>query len=164
MRNSKKEEEKTMTSKPARVPQPAITPYMTIKDAADAIEFYKKAFGAVETMRLAEPGGRIGHAEIMIGGAPIMLSDEYPDLDALGPKSRGGSTVGIHLYVEDVDEVFARAVAEGATAVRPVKDEFYGDRSCKLVDPFGHVWYVSTRKEELSADEVTRRFDDLMKQ
>lgn len=153
-----------MTSKPARVPQPAVTPYLTIKGAAAAIEFYKKAFGAVETMRLAEPGGKIGHAEIMIGGAPIMLSDEYPDLDALGPESRGGSTVGIHLYVEDVDAVFAKAVAEGATAVRPVKDEFYGDRSCKLLDPFGHIWYVSTRKEELSAEEVTKRFDDLMKQ
>ncbi|HSE36194.1 MAG TPA: VOC family protein [Blastocatellia bacterium] len=153
-----------MTSKPAPVPQPTVTPYLTIKGAADAIEFYKKAFGPVETMRLTEPSGRIGHAEIMIGGAPIMLSDEYPDLDALGPKSRGGSTVGIHLYVEDVDEVFARAVAEGATAVRPVKDEFYGDRSCKLVDPFGHIWYVSTRKEDLSAEEVTKRFDDLMKQ
>jgi PhnB protein len=153
-----------MTSKPARLPQPALTPYMTIKGAADAIEFYKKAFGAVETMRLQEPSGRIGHAELMISGAPIMLSDEYPELDALGPQSRGGSTVGIHLYVENVDEVVARAVAEGATSVRPVKDEFYGDRSGKLVDPFGHVWYVSTRKQELSAEEVTKRYDDLMKQ
>jgi PhnB protein len=153
-----------MTSKRARVPQPAVTPYLTIKGASDAIEFYKKAFGAVETMRLEEPSGRIGHAEIMISGAPIMLSDEYPDLDALGPKSRGGSTVGIHFYVEDVDEVFARAVAEGATAARPVKDEFYGDRSGKLVDPFGHVWYVATRKQDLSSEEVTQRYDDLMKQ
>ena len=153
-----------MTSKPGRVPQPAVTPYLTVKGAADAIEFYKKVFGAEETMRLAEPNGRIGHAEIVIGGSPIMMSDEYPDLDALGPLSRGGSTVGIHLYVEDVDEVFARAVAEGATAARPVKDEFYGDRSGKLVDPFGHIWYVSTRKEELSAAEVTKRYEDLMKQ
>jgi len=153
-----------MTSKPALVPQPAVTPYLTIKGAADAIEFYKKVFGAEETMRLAEPGGRIGHAEIVIGGSPIMLSDEYPELDALSPQSRGGSTVGIHLYVADVDEVFARAVAAGATAARPVKDEFYGDRSCKLIDPFGHIWYVSTRKEELSAAELTKRYDDLMKQ
>lgn len=153
-----------MTSKPARVPQPAVTPYLMIKGAADAIEFYKKAFGAEETMRLAEPSGRIGHAELMISGAPIMLADEYPELDALGPQARGGSTVGIHLYVEDVDEVFARAVAEGATAVRPVKDEFYGDRSGKLVDPFGHIWYVSTRKEDLSGAEVTQRYEDLMKQ
>lgn len=153
-----------MTSKPARVPQPAVTPYLPVKGAADAIEYYKKVFGAEETMRLAEPGGRIGHAEMMIGGSPIMISDEYPDLDALGPQSRGGSTVGIHLYVEDVDEVFSHAVGEGATALRPVKDEFYGDRSGKLANPFGHIWYVSTRKEDLSASEVTKRYDDLTKQ
>lgn len=153
-----------MTSKPAKIPQPAVTPYLTVNGAADAIEFYKKAFGAVETMRLAEPSGRLGHAEIIINGSPIMLSDEYPELNALGPQARGGSTVGIHLYVEDVDEVFARAVAEGATAAREVKDEFYGDRSGKLIDPFGHVWYVSTRKDDLSSEEVTKRYDDLMKQ
>jgi PhnB protein len=153
-----------MTSKPARVPQPAVTPYLTIKGAADAIEFYKKVFGAEETLRFAEPSGRIGHAEIVIGGSPIMISDEYPELDTLGPLSRGGSTVGIHLYVEDVDEVYSRAVAEGATAAGPVKDQFYGDRSGKLIDPFGHVWYVSTRKEDLSSEEVTRRYDELMKQ
>ena len=112
---------------------------LPMREIEPAIEFYKKVFGAEETMRLAEPSGRIGHAELMIGGSPIMMSDEYPDLDALGPLSRGGSTVGIHLYVEDVDEVFARAVAEGATAARPMKDEFYGDRSGKLIDPFGHI-------------------------
>ena len=153
-----------MSSKPAPVPQPAVTPYLTVKGAADAIEFYKKAFGAVETMRLAEPSGRIGHAEIMISGAPIMLSDEYPELDALSPQSLGGSTVGIHVYVEDVDVVVARAVAEGATSLRPVKDEFYGDRSGKVRDPFGHIWYVSTRKQNLSSEEVTKRYDDLIKQ
>jgi len=153
-----------MTSKPAPVPQPAMTPYLTVKDAASAIEFYKKAFGAIETMRLAEPGGKVGHAEIMINGSPIMMSDEYPELDALGPQSRGGTTVGIHLYVDNVDEVFTRAVAEGATALRPVKDEFYGDRSGKLADPFGHVWYVSTRKEALSAEEMTKRYGALTNQ
>ena len=152
-----------MTSKPAKVPQPSITPYLTVNDAADALDFYKRAFGAEETMRLVEPSGRIGHAEIMISGSPIMLSDEYPELDALSPRTRGGSTVGIHVYVEDVDEVFARAVAEGATPVRPVKDEFYGDRSGKLIDPFGHVWYIATKKDDLSAAEVTNRYDDLMK-
>ena len=154
----------SMTGKPARVPQPAVTPYLIIRGAAEALEFYKRAFGAEETMRLAEPNGKIGHAEIMISGGPIMMSDEYPDLDALSPQTRGGSTVGIHVYVEDVDAFFTRAVAEGATVVRPVKDEFYGDRSCKLIDPFGHVWYISTRKEQLSSGEVTQRFDDLMKQ
>ena len=153
-----------MTSKPAKVPQPSVTPYLTVKGAAEALEFYKQAFGAEETMRLVEPGGRIGHAEIMISGSPIMLSDEYPELDALSPLTRGGSTVGIHVYVENVDEFFARAVAEGATPVRPVKDEFYGDRSGKLIDPFGHVWYIATKKDDLSAAEVTSRYDDLMKQ
>ncbi|MEK6303185.1 MAG: VOC family protein [Acidobacteriota bacterium] len=153
-----------MTSKPALIPQPAVTPNLTIKGAASAIEFYKKAFGATETMRLVEPSGRIGHAEMTISGSPIMISDEYPELDVLSPQSRGGSAVGIHVYVEDVDEVFARAVAEGAKALGPVADEFHGDRVGKLVDPFGHVWYVSTRKEDLSAEEVTQRYDALMKQ
>lgn len=153
-----------MTSKPARVPQPAVTPYLTVKGAADAIEFYKKVFGATEIMRLAEPDGRIGHAEIKISGSPIMISDEHKEIDVLGPQSRGGSTVGIHLYVEDADEVFSCAVSEGAKSIEPVEDQFFGERSGKLVDPFGHVWYVSTRKEELSAAEVTKRYEDLMKQ
>jgi PhnB protein len=152
-----------MTSKLAQVPQPAVTPYLTVDDAAGALEFYKRAFGATETMRLTEPGGRIGHAEVIISGSPIMLSDEYPELDALGPRSRGGSTVGIHLYVDDVDQVFNRAVAEGATALRAVKDEFYGDRSGKLADPFGHIWYVSTRKEDVPTEEVTKRYEALTK-
>lgn len=159
-----KKEDKIMASKPASVPQPAVTPYLTVKGAADAIEYYKKVFGATETMRLAELDGRVGHAEMTISGSPIMISDEYPDLDVLGPQSRGGTTVGIHIYVEDADEVFSRAVAEGAKVISPVKDEFYGDRSGKLADPFGHVWYVSTRKEDLTTDEMTKRYDDLMKQ
>lgn len=153
-----------MTSKPALLPQPAVSLYLTVKDAARAMEFYKKAFGAVETMRLVEPGGRVGHAEMMISGSPIMISDEYPELDVLGPQSRGGSTVGIHLYVADVDEVLAKAMAEGAKPIGVVKDEFYGDRSGKLVDPFGHVWYVATRKEDLSSEEVTKRYEALIQQ
>lgn len=153
-----------MTSKPAFIPQPAVTPNLTVKDAAGAIEFYKKAFGATETMRLVEPGGRIGHAEMMINGSPIMISDEYPELDVLGPQSRGGSSVGIHLYVADVDEVFPRALAEGAKVIREPEDEFYGDRAGKLVDPFGHVWYVSSRKENLTAEEMTKRYEELIKQ
>lgn len=153
-----------MTSKPALIPQPAVTPYLTVKGAASAIEFYKKVFGAAETMRLVDPSGRVGHAEMTISGSPIMISDEHPELDVLSPQSRGGSTVGIHVYVEDVDQVVARAVAEGAKQLGPVVDEFYGDRAGKLVDPFGHVWYVSTRKEDLSAEEVTRRYDALVKQ
>jgi PhnB protein len=137
---------------------------LTVKGASTAIEFYKKAFGATETMRLAEPDGRIGHAEMIISGSPIMISDEYPDLDVLSPQTRGGTTVVIHLYVEDVDQVFARALAEGATMIRAVKDEFYGDRSGKLADPFGHVWYVSTRTEELTTDEMTKRYQALVEQ
>ncbi len=153
-----------MSSKPALLPQPAVSLYLTVKNAAGAIEFYKKVFGAVETMRLVEPGGRIGHAEMTISGFPIMMSDEYPELDVLGPQSRGGSTVGIHLYVADVDVVFARAVAEGAKPIGAVEDEFYGDRAGKLVDPFGHVWYLATRKEDLSSEEVTKRYDALIQQ
>lgn len=153
-----------MTSKPVQVPQPALTPYLTVNGAAEAIEYYKKVFGATETMRLAEPGGRIGHAEIIIGGSPIMISDEHPEIDVLGPLTRGGSPIGLHLYVQDADQVFARAVAEGATVIRALEDEFYGDRSGKLADPFGHVWYISSRKENLSAAEVTQRYEDLMKQ
>ena len=115
-------------------------------------------------MRLVEPGGRIGHAEMMINGSPIMISDEYPELDVFGPRSRGGSAVGIHLYVDEVDRVFAKALAEGATIISGPKDEFYGDRTGKLVDPFGHVWYVSSRRENLTAEEVTKRYEELMKQ
>jgi PhnB protein len=155
-----------MSSKVKAIPedQQTVTPYLAIKDATAAIEFYEKAFGATVVMRLVEPSGRIAHAEIQIGKAIIMLCDEYPELDHLGPQSRGGSTVGLHLLVEDVDAFFSRAVAAGATTVNPVKDEFYGERTCKLSDPFGHVWFVATRTEELSAQEVEKRYDDLMKQ
>ena len=138
------------------------TPYLCVKGAASAIEFYEKAFGAKEVLRLAEPGGRIGHAEIRIGEARIMLADEYPELGFLSPPSIGGSAVSIALEVEDVDAVAARAVAAGAKLTRPVRDEFYGERSGKLEDPFGHVWQVSTPIEEVSAEEMQRRYDALM--
>jgi len=138
------------------------TPYLCVKGAAGAIEFYEKAFGAQEVLRLAEPGGRIGHAEIRIGEARIMLADEYPELGFLSPPSIGGSAVSIALQVEDVDAVAARAVAAGAKLTRPVRDEFYGERSGKLEDPFGHVWQVSTPIEEVSAEEMQRRYDALM--
>ncbi|MEK6321164.1 MAG: VOC family protein [Acidobacteriota bacterium] len=152
-----------MTSKVKPVPEdyPTVTPYLTVKDAASAMEFYKNVFGAKESMRLAEPDGRIGHAEMQIGNSQIMISDEYPEIDVLGPQSRGGSTVGLHLYVEDVDAVFDKAVAAGAKVVRPVSDQFYGDRSGKLADPFGHVWFVSTRKENVSAEQVEERYQEL---
>ena len=144
-------------------PVPRATPYLCCNDAARAIEFYKQAFGATEAMRLSEPGGRIGHAEIRIGDAPIMLSDEYPEMDVRSPQSLGGSPVLIHLYVDDVDALASRAVAAGAKLLRPVADQFYGDRSGTLTDPFGHRWMIATRKEDVSAAEMQKRYDALMK-
>ncbi|TMA62302.1 MAG: VOC family protein [Deltaproteobacteria bacterium] len=139
-----------------------LSPYLCCKDATRAIEFYRKAFGAKETMRLAEPSGRIGHAELEIAGAPVMLADEYPDFGILSPTSIGGTPVKLHLYVDDVDALVARAVAAGAKVVRAVEDQFYGDRSGQIEDPFGHVWFVATRKEHLSTAEIQRRYDKLM--
>lgn len=139
-----------------------MTPYLCVAGAADAIAFYVRAFGAVETMRLAEPDGRIGHAEITIGGAPLMLSDEYPEEGVQSPRTIGGTPVAIHVYVPDVDALAERAAAAGATIVRPVADQFYGDRSTTLLDPFGHRWFFATRKEEVSNEEMQRRYDALM--
>ena len=139
----------------------AATPYLCVKGGAEALDFYAKAFGGVEKSRMADPSGRIGHAEIWIGEAPIFLSDEHPEMGILGPKTLGGTSVGIHLYVEDVDAFTARAVAAGAKALRPVEDQFYGDRAGTLEDPFGHRWYVSTHKEDVSPDEMKRRAEKL---
>ncbi len=139
------------------------TPYLCCKDATSAIEFYLRAFGATELMRLAEPSGKIGHAEIKIGGAIIMLADEYPELGILSPEALGGSPVRIHLYVEDVDALFSQAVAAGAKELIPVSDQFYGDRSGRLEDPFGHVWILSTHKQDLSPAEMGKRYEVLMK-
>jgi PhnB protein len=140
-----------------------VTPYLAVKGAADAIEFYKKAFGAVELMRMPGPDGRLGHAEIKIGGAAVMLADEHPEMGHLGPKSRGGATASFLIYVEDVDAQFAQAVAAGGKVLRPLKDQFYGDRSGTLEDPFGHVWTIATHKEDLSPEEMGRRAADAMK-
>jgi len=133
------------------------TPYLIIDGAGDAIEFYKKAFGATELFRFPMPGGKIGHAEIKIGDSPIMLADEFPEMGHKSPKTLGGSPVSIMIYVEDVDTVFARAITAGGTEQRPVKDQFYGDRSGTLEDPFGHVWHVATHKEDVPAEEMARR-------
>jgi PhnB protein len=140
------------------------TPYLIVKDAANAMEFYKKAFGATELMRLSEPSGRIGHAEIKIGNSIIMLADEFPDMGDHSPQSLGGSPVSILLYVEDVDARYNQAVTAGAKALRPVKDQFYGDRSGTLVDPFGHVWSLATHKQDMSPEEIQKRFESFMKQ
>ena len=135
------------------------TPYLIVKGAARAIEFYKKAFGATELMRLADPSGKVGHAEIRIGNSPIMLADEFPEMGARSPEAFGGSPVSIALYVEDVDERFRQAIAAGAKEVRPVQDQFYGDRSGTLTDPFGHTWTIATHKEDLSPEEISKRLE-----
>ena len=135
----------------------SVTPHLCMKGAADAIEFYKKAFGAKELLRLAGPAGTIGHAEVKIGDSVIMLADEYPEMDFHGPKSLGGPPVHIYLYVADVDSIVAQASAAGAKTLSPVEDQFYGDRMGTLEDPFGHVWHVATHKEDLSTEELTAR-------
>jgi len=134
----------------------APTPYLSIDGAAKAIDFYKTVFGAQEVVR-HDMGGRIGHAELRIGNGLLMLADEFPEMDFRGPKSMGGSPVMLNLYVENVDEVFRRAEAAGATVVRPVADQFYGDRSGQFTDPFGHRWNVTTHVEDVSYEEMERR-------
>jgi len=135
----------------------SVTPYLCIKGAAAALEFYKKAFGAKELMRMPAPGDKIGHAEIQIGDSHVMLADEFPEMGFLSPQSVGGSPVMMHLYVEDVDATANKAVAAGAKVTKPVADQFYGDRSGQLQDPFGHNWYVSTHKEDVSPEEMKAR-------
>ncbi len=142
----------------------AVTPYLSIRGAAAALEFYKKAFGATEIMRMPGPKGDIGHAEIRIGDSRIMLADEYPEIQFLSPASRGGTTVSIHLYVKDVDAMVERALAAGAKLTRPVADQFYGDRTGSLEDPFGHMWHVATHKEDLSMAELRKRAEQAAKQ
>jgi PhnB protein len=139
------------------------TPYLCCKDAAGAIEFYKKAFGATEVMRMAEPSGRIGHAEVKIGEAIVMLSDEYAEMGVRSPQSLGGSAVTIHMYVADVDALVSRAAAAGATVQRPPTDEFYGDRSATLSDPSGHRWMFATHTEDVSPEEMGKRYAAMMK-
>jgi PhnB protein len=142
----------------------SVTPYLIVKGADRAIEFYKKAFGAALRMRMDGPNGTVGHAEIEIDGSAVMLADEFPDMGFRSPQSLGGAGVSLHLYVRDVDACFDKAVAAGAKELRPVQDQFYGDRSGTMEDPFGHVWTVSTHKEDLSADEIRRRAEAVMKQ
>ena len=151
--------EKVMANKVKAVPEGyhTATPYLIVSSGANAIEFYKKAFGATESLRMAQPDGRIGHAEIKIGDSVIMLADENPQMGIRSPQTLGGSPVSILLYVEDVDIVFNQAVEAGAKAQRPVQDQFYGDRTGGILDPFGHAWYIATHKEDLSPDELQKR-------
>jgi len=146
-----------MPAKPIPEEYHSVTPYLIIRNAAEAIEFYKKAFGAIELFRFPAPGGKIGHAEIKIGDSPIMLADEYPDMGYKGPQSLNGSPVSLMVYIEDVDKVFNRAIDAGATVKEAVQDKFYGDRSGTLTDPFGHVWHIATHKEDVSSEEMERR-------
>ena len=136
--------------------------YLRVRNAAEAIDFYGKAFGAKEKFRLTEPGGRIGHAELDFDGATLMLSDEYPELGFKGPQTVGGTTMSIHLHVDNADEVIGRAVAAGAQVLRQPQDQFYGERSGTVRDPFGHEWNIGHEIEQVSPDEMQRRYDKLM--
>jgi len=136
------------------------TPYLTLNDTARAIEFYKRAFGAQEVMRMDAPGGKIGHAEIKIGDSKIMLADEMPGMSGKSPHSLGGTTSGIFLYVEDVNKVFNQAVSAGGQVETPVADMFWGDRFGKLKDPFGHSWMVATHKEDVAPAEMAKRMQE----
>lgn len=140
----------------------SVTPYLIVNDAKAAIHFYERAFGAKEIMRMDGPNGKIGHAELKIGDSVIMLSDDMPGGWARSPKSLGGSTVGIFLYVDDVDSVFKQAVSEGAKTETPLADQFWGDRYGKLTDPFGHSWSLATHKEDVSPEEMKKRTREAM--
>ncbi len=135
----------------------SVTPYLIVAGAARALDFYQKAFGAEEIIRVPQPDGRIRHAELRLGTSVIMLADENPEMHARGPKSIGGTPVSLMVYVEDVDKVFARAVEAGATVERPLANQFYGDRTGGVVDPFGHRWYLATHVEDVAPEEMERR-------
>jgi len=136
---------------------PRVTPYLIVDGAAAAIDFYKSVLGATERMRMAGPDGKLGHAELEIGNSVIMLADEHPEMNARGPKTVGGTPVFLHVYVEDADSVFERAVEAGAEPLQPVEDKFYGDRSGGFEDPFGHHWNVATHVEDIPPDEMSKR-------
>ena len=146
-----------MAVKPIPDGYATVTPYLYVRDAARAIDFYSKAFGAIELYRLANPDGRIGHAEILIGTSRIMLADEFPEMNVKGPQSLEGTSVSFLIYVEDVDAQFDRAIVAGATVLRPLKDQFYGDCSGTLADPFGHSWTIATHVEDVSPEEMQAR-------
>ncbi len=148
--------------KPIPEGYPQVIPYLVMEGAASAIEFYEKILGAKERMRMDAPEGRIGHAELELGDSLIMLADEVPDRDIWGPRSFGGSPVTISVYVEDVDAVFEAALAAGATSVRPLEDQFYGDRNGQFEDPFGHRWSVATHVEDVPPEEMEKRAADAM--
>jgi PhnB protein len=140
----------------------AATPYVIVNNGSRALEFYTKAFSAKELVRLADPSGKVMHAEMEIGSAKFMLADEFPEMGYTSPMSLGGSSVSVLVYFEDVDAAFAQAVTAGATSVMPPSDQFDGDRRGTLKDPFGHVWLVASRKETISTEELKKRFSEMM--
>jgi PhnB protein len=151
-----------MAVKPIPEGYHTVTPFMTVKDCARAIEFYKQAFGAEERGIAKDPSGKVMHAEIKIGDSVIMMGDEFPEFGAVSPQTEGGSSMGLHIYVADVDGAFARAVKAGAKVEMPVTDQFWGDRYGKLRDPFGHKWSIATHVKDMSSDEMKRAMDDAM--
>ncbi len=141
----------------------SVTPYLTVKGGAAAIDFYKKAFGATEMFRMPQPDGRVGHAEIKIGDSTIMMSDEFPEMDIVSPTTLGNTTAGLLVYVADADKTFNNAVSLGAKVNKPMADQFYGDRSGTVVDPFGHKWTIATHKEDVAPEEMEKRIAALSK-
>lgn len=135
----------------------SVTPYLSIKGAAAAIDYYKQVFGATELFRMPGPDGKIGHAEIKIGNSPIMLADEFPEMEFVSPKTLGGTPVGLMIYVDDVDSMYTQAISAGAQEIKPLQNQFYGDRSGTLKDPFGHVWTVATHIEDVPPEELEQR-------
>lgn len=135
----------------------SVTPYLIVDGAANALDFYGRAFGAKEVMRVPMPGGRLAHAEILLGDSHVMLADEFPEMDCRGPMAYGGTPVSLMVYVPDVDALAAQAVAAGVKVVRPLADQFYGDRTVTVTDPFGHQWTLATHVEDVSPEEIERR-------
>ncbi len=153
-----------MAVKPIPDGYSSVTPYLIVDDGAAALSFYANAFGAVERMRMDWGDGKIGHAEFTVGDSVIMMASEFPEMDALSPKTIGGTPVRLAIFTENVDEMFARAIAEGATEIHPVQDQFYGDRLGMVQDPFGHLWTIATHVEDVSPEELARRSEALRSQ
>ena len=146
-----------MSTKPIPDGYHTVTPYLTVRNATAALDFYQRAFGATVLMRMDAPDGKIGHAEFLIEGSPVMMSDEFPEMNAISPETLGGVASSLMIYLENVDARFAQAIAAGGVVERPVKDQFYGDRSGTLKDPFGHRWTLATHVEDIGPDEMNRR-------
>jgi PhnB protein len=151
-----------MAVKPIPEGYHTITPFLSLDDASGAIEFYKKAFGATERLRMPMPDGKIAHAELQIGDSVVMLSDMFEQSQGKTPKQAGGTTVGLFMYVEDVDEVFKQAIDAGATGTEEPQDMFWGDRFGRVIDPFGHEWQIATHKEDLTPEEMQERSKEAM--